>query len=621
MVSFAGSAFVVSTQQARGRGEAEVTALSNGGFMVAWSEVTDSWPNILDVRARIFDSRGRPVTADFAVNDVARLNQHEPDAVQLTNGLTITAWSDSGTVMAQCHTATGERIGEPFALGASGAYEYRPQLAVLAGGRFLATWTEEGYGSDEDGSGIRGRIFSGSGRPLSDVLHLNYVTDDGQFHQSATALSTGGFVVIYADDSARDETGFDILGRVFSSTGVPSGAGFLLAEEVDREQLWPEVAALPGGRFVVTWQEQMDENPWFYSIHTQVYSRSGGRIGAEQSFLSNGHIPNEGSTIAGLSDGRFLVSWSVYNEDNGVGRLVAQLFDRSGLPVGTEFTVATEIDGACEDIDVAGTADGRFIISWTQGNGSASDNVMVRIIDAEGVFITGDSGNNRLAGTLGGDTLDGAGGADTLIGNSGNDIYITDGGDTIVEASGGGTDTVRSSASCTLGANLERLALTGTSAIVATGNRLDNVLTGNSAANTLAGNAGNDRLSGGAGADRLIGGTGNDVLAGGAGADTFVFDTALVLANRDRITDFRVIDDSIHLENAIFTRLSEGALPRNAFHASASGTAADASDRILYETDTGRLFYDPDGTGSTRPVVFAILQPGLAISHADFFLI
>ena len=110
-----------------------------------------------------------------------------------------------------------------------------------------------------------------------------------------------------------------------------------------------------------------------------------------------------------------------------------------------------------------------------------------------------------------------------FTGGAGNDIFLVDNvGDTVVEAAGGGTDTVKSSVSFTLGANVENLTLTGTSALNGTGNALDNVLIGNAGANTLAGDAGNDRFDGKAGDDLLIGGTGNDtyVFGRGYGHDT-----------------------------------------------------------------------------------------------------
>jgi Ca2+-binding RTX toxin-like protein len=75
------------------------------------------------------------------------------------------------------------------------------------------------------------------------------------------------------------------------------------------------------------------------------------------------------------------------------------------------------------------------------------------------------------------------------------------------------------SATYTLGTNLENLTLTGTTAINGTGNTVDNVLIGNSAANTLTGGAGNDQLQGGLGNDILNGDAGNDVLEGGDGND------------------------------------------------------------------------------------------------------
>ncbi|MFM7785115.1 MAG: M10 family metallopeptidase C-terminal domain-containing protein, partial [Gammaproteobacteria bacterium] len=224
------------------------------------------------------------------------------------------------------------------------------------------------------------------------------------------------------------------------------------------------------------------------------------------------------------------------------------------------------------------------------------------------------------------DTLSGGGGAaDTLLGGKGDDTYVVDAADTVTENASEGTDTVQSAVSWTLGTNVERLLLTGSAAVNGTGNAEANSLTGNSAANRLLGLDGLDTLSGGGGADTLAGGKGNDTLTGGEGADVFVFDSALsATSNRDVITDFSPGSDKIRLGNDVFTALGTGALAASRFAAGPGlKTAGDADDRILYDTSTGSLYYDPDGTGSKAAVLFAVLGSGSppALTAADFVIV
>lgn len=129
-------------------------------------------------------------------------------------------------------------------------------------------------------------------------------------------------------------------------------------------------------------------------------------------------------------------------------------------------------------------------------------------------LLTGNGANNTLAGGAGNDTLDGGLGNDTMLGGVGDDNYVVNvATDVVTELANEGNDTVRSAVTLTLGTNVENLVLTGTTAINATGNTLDNLLSGNGA---------NNRLTGGAGNDTLDGGTGTDTMVGGAGNDTFV---------------------------------------------------------------------------------------------------
>ncbi len=134
--------------------------------------------------------------------------------------------------------------------------------------------------------------------------------------------------------------------------------------------------------------------------------------------------------------------------------------------------------------------------------------------------LLGNTGNDTLYGGDGNDTLNGGAGTDSLFGGTGNDIFIVDStSDVVTEAAGEGIDRVQSSVTYTLGANVENLTLTGTSAINATGNTLDNYLIGNSANNKLTGNAGNDTMDGGAGSDTMTGGTGDDIYVVNATGD------------------------------------------------------------------------------------------------------
>jgi Ca2+-binding RTX toxin-like protein len=149
--------------------------------------------------------------------------------------------------------------------------------------------------------------------------------------------------------------------------------------------------------------------------------------------------------------------------------------------------------------------------------------------------VLGQGGNDYLEGNRGDDILDGGSGADTLVGGQGNDTYIIDNaGDTVVEYANGGIDTVQSSVTFTLDAQVETLTLTGASTISGIGNELANTLTGNEAGNVLKGLGGDDHLIGNGGNDVLVGGQGSDLLEGGTGFDTYMYRTGDGL---DRIED------------------------------------------------------------------------------------
>jgi Ca2+-binding RTX toxin-like protein len=245
----------------------------------------------------------------------------------------------------------------------------------------------------------------------------------------------------------------------------------------------------------------------------------------------------------------------------------------------------------------------------------------------------GGSHDDMLWGGDGDDALYGEGGADVLFGGRDNDAYyVVDALDQVVEAFGEGHDTVHAyNVNFTLSNNVEDLFIESGQRN-GTGNSLNNKITGSLANNTLNGMDGNDTLFGMNGADTLRGGNhsdelhgglGNDTLFGDAGADHFVFDTALGSGNIDTIADFNVADDTIWLDNSVFTALPAADLAMLSSSQFRVGWAAmDSSDRIIYNPQNGALLYDADGMATKSAAVqFATLTTGLSMTADDFIIV
>ncbi|WP_018095958.1 calcium-binding protein [Sinorhizobium meliloti] len=221
----------------------------------------------------------------------------------------------------------------------------------------------------------------------------------------------------------------------------------------------------------------------------------------------------------------------------------------------------------------------------------------------------------NVFGGKGNDKLTGDGFANTLNGNDGKDVLTGGGGADILDG-GAASDTASyrdKSASVSV-------ALGGAS--------YTTVTVGGVAEDTIRnienvwGGTGNDSLSGDANANLLSGGGGSDTLFGGAGADIFQFDFALGAGNVDTVVDFTA-GDRLFLSKSVFTTLSGGTLAATQFYAAAGATdAQNVNQKIIYDTTSGALYYDADGSLSGHAAVqFAVLstQPGL--TAGDFVLV
>lgn len=280
----------------------------------------------------------------------------------------------------------------------------------------------------------------------------------------------------------------------------------------------------------------------------------------------------------------------------------ADVVTELGTPTGTaaqgndtvESSITYTLSGNLENLTLTGT-------TAINGTGNASVNTIIGN-DADNI-LSGGVGNDTLTGNAGNDRLDGGSGADGMTGGAGDDTYVVDKvGDTVAEAASEGTDLVLSSVTFTLGANVENLTLTGSSAVNGTGNADANVLTGNSGANTLVGNGGGDTF---------IGGAGKDTLTGGAGVDTFVYNAASesTVAFFDVITNFTAGTDTIDVSAIFGGAVPSTLITSGAFH----GTGAPEVSYI-----SGKVSFDVDGNGTADFAIALTGAPTIALTDFTF---
>ncbi len=358
-------------------------------------------------------------------------------------------------------------------------------------------------------------------------------------------------------------------------------------------------------------------------------------------------------------------------------------YDADGNGSGAAALIATLQSGStllATDIVVengggsGGGGSGGQTINGTAGNDS--------LVGTDGPdTINGLGGNDTLVGAAGRDLLNGGDGndsldgsnspfagtdpdVDTLDGGLGDDRFIVDNVADVLRDTGGVDTVVAINIDWTLAAGFEHLILLNETEIRQTGigNNLANnisgtfvlldgrggddtlfgasgpdgfgtpsvlrggegndLITGQGEGDILEGGSGNDTVDGGPSATTVNGGAGNDLLTGGDDADTFVFDVAPGATNADQIRDFTSDLDTIRLDGNAHAnagpsgRFAEGDAR---FWSSGTGMAHDGDDRVIYNTATGELWYDADGSGAGARALIGTLQgaPPLAASDIE----
>jgi len=343
-----------------------VAGMTDGGFVVTWgSERQDG--SSFGVYGQRYDSAGNRVRKEFQVNTYTKSSQADPSVAGLSDGGFVVTWVSDGQdgsysgVYGQRYDSAGNRIGMEFQVNThTNNYQLNPSVAGLSDGGFVVTWMS----IHQDGShyGVYGQRYDSAGNRVGNEFQVNTYTTSDQEFPSVAGLSDGGFVVIW-QSYLQDGSSFGVYGQRYDSAGNRVGKEFQVNAYTTSYQGVPSVAGLNDGGFVVTWDSESQDGS-LSGVYGQRYDTVGNRVRKE--FQVNTYTTEAQSfpSAARLSDGGFAVTWQSYGQDGDLRGVYGQRYDSAGNRVGKEFQVNTYTTSDQESPSVAGLSDGGFVVTW-----------------------------------------------------------------------------------------------------------------------------------------------------------------------------------------------------------------------------------------------------------------
>lgn len=390
---------------------------------------------------------------------VTENSQKNSQIAALANGDFVVTWDDGTQAKAQVFAPDGSKISNEILADTPENPSSHQQILALPNGGFVMTWLA-GYqglpsGSLGDGSGyaVMAQMFAADGTKTGSNILVNTATAGDQAAAKMTALSNGGFVVTWQDQShgvggtGGDTSDSAIKAQVFDANGTRIGSEILVNTATSNSQIYPAITALSNGGYVVTWGDYSagvggaTGNSDYEAVKAQVFAADGTRIGAE--ILVNTATAGQQNVplVTGLANGGFVVTWESYvgsptapyhfsysmqmfaadgakigseialpgypgvtalsngafvvttTGDGFAGgtnaEVSAQLFAADGTKIGAEVVVNTVTNGLQSDAKVSALSDGGFVVTW-QDASQGGTAIKAQIFAGDGTKIGGE---------------------------------------------------------------------------------------------------------------------------------------------------------------------------------------------------------------------------------------
>ena len=309
---------------------------------------------------------------EFQVNTNTANDQTNAVVTGLSDGGFLVIWESDhdpanwtfGDIYGQRYDSLGNEIGEEFKVNTDGLlHQSNPSVASFSDGGFVVTWEDTLSGTKI----VCAQIYDSTANEVGEAFRVNQFVLGSQYQQSVASLSDGGFVVTWTSHHTNDNR---VFGQIYDTAGNKVyNHEFQINTNTNNSQWQSSVIGLSDGGFVVTWtsdHETVNDS----NVYAQRYDSNGIMIDGE--FIVNTHTDSNqwDQSVIGLSDGGFVVTWES-DHDNSLESwdVYGQKYDSSGNEVGGEFHINTD-RGAETESSVTKCSDGGFVVTWSYNSWS-----------------------------------------------------------------------------------------------------------------------------------------------------------------------------------------------------------------------------------------------------------
>jgi len=323
------------------------------------------------IYARRFDSSGTAVGDEVHINGYTASMQTRPAVSYDGTGAVWFGWvsygqdGDRGAIIARRFDASlSSATPEVLVNEVTGGDQSEVAIVGCLDGSAVAVWTSPD--SLDANRGVYARVIGRDGRVAGHSVRVN-TRGQALNHVPSVVEVANGFVVVWARTDRRGARS-EIVGRRLDSAGRPTGGEFALSKSNEAMQIEPAVAVTHDGNLLAGWLVADGED---YAIETRLFSPDGRALTPAQRVTPSADLATMGLALSAADNGQYVLCWSTYDSVHADTSLYAEVFDRTGRPMGEPFRV-TDASAGVQRLQAATgakrvgmSADGRMVFAWS----------------------------------------------------------------------------------------------------------------------------------------------------------------------------------------------------------------------------------------------------------------